>query len=57
MLTINELFEVAGLLKKMIKAPDMLEDKIPFVQSQIDEVEQELMNRPTSGIVSYADQV
>ncbi len=52
---IKELFEMMGLLKKMIKAPDMLKDKIPFIKSQINEIEQELMRRPTSGIISFAD--
>ncbi len=55
--TINELFEMMGLLKKMIKAPDMPEDSIPFVESQINEVEQELVTRPASGLITYADKI
>ncbi|MCK5604806.1 hypothetical protein KAR91_23150 [Candidatus Pacearchaeota archaeon] len=34
----DELFAMMTLLKKMIKAPDMLKDKIPFIESQINEI-------------------
>lgn len=55
--SIDELFEMMGLLKKMIKAPDMLKDKIPFIKSQISEIEQELVMRPTPEIISHADKI
>lgn len=55
--SIDELFEMMGLLKKMIKAPDMLKDKISFIKSQISEIEQELVMRPTPELISYADKI